>query len=1091
MLRKFSSIFLAMMAVVGILFSIPTKIYANENSSENEIITKKTAVLNEDGTYTINLESYATGERIISEVSKNKPTDIVLVLDQSGSMAKNDFPENVTISFNEKTNYTNKNLYLDRHNTDNGLKANLYYKVDDHYVSVYVKTTPVGTVEDYVSLSEETSNYSYLQYSNENNLFALIDGNYVNVNVTRKWNRYTYTYTYSFSGYQFTSNGSDNTPSENMLAYLPLFIFDSNATDYKYEYYYNDESQNPITIVESVGNNTNVQNDLNVIFYSKLSQNSENTMRRLTALTNAVTSFVESVAKKAEEDNVDHRIAIAGFSSQNSVFYEYNNTELLSVDSKYISETADDIPADSDSAYFPNRIAYNGPYYYDSINETIYKNSLQDMSSEEGIDNVKSAIGYLTAYGGTQIQAGIDMANNIFENNEIDYKERNRVIIVFTDGAPGNNGDWRSSDLQVANEAINNANKSKNIYNATVYTVGIFDSANGENPSVLPDFTDPVTYGTMTKSKQTLNSNRFMHLLSSNYLNSKSMTETGSVNKDLRKDGYFLSASNSQALSNIFEKISSQIDNESSSTKLDDSAIVKDIISPQFNIDVDEDNKLNISVSKYACTDVDTANKKYNFDDDPIDTDATVTYNEESQTVKVTGFDFSENWCGVEENQITHESIPRGYKLVISITVKAKDGFLGGNNVYTNDSAGIYVDENATDPVVIFNKPQVNVPINYNVTAPDYNVYVRDSISGEELLNGANLTFGSKDQYKLDMTQATNSEHPYGLEQWQTQYVNMDVQVLDKSNETAIDISDKGLNNIEKDGTYYVAVKIIPKTNGLKDDNGNDLQNPNSMNPEAKETTGKITVFKPTVSVNDIDVYYSDTTPTLSQKELENTITWLSDAKKSSKDVTMNSTEPRLSLDYTCDKSLGTTINTKDNIFVKVNVSRVDGDVITDITEYSEFTYNTCMDNISENGDVITIPEDYQFMLHNHTCNMTIKKTGGESNEPYIFTIFKDGKRYTEASITGNGTVDISELPVGNYTVEEDTDWSWRYRESGGIKPEYQYTNSKGGTKTSAILSSTNPSSSVTVTNTKNFQYWLNGFSKIVQNIFGKTASAE
>ena len=45
----------------------------------------KTVTPNKDGTYTLNLEAYATGDLEI--VTESKPTDIVLVLDQSGSMA--------------------------------------------------------------------------------------------------------------------------------------------------------------------------------------------------------------------------------------------------------------------------------------------------------------------------------------------------------------------------------------------------------------------------------------------------------------------------------------------------------------------------------------------------------------------------------------------------------------------------------------------------------------------------------------------------------------------------------------------------------------------------------------------------------------------------------------------------------------------------------------------------------------------------------------------------------------------------------------------------------------------------------------------
>lgn len=55
---------------------------------DNEgIVTSKTITPNEDGTYTLRLESYVTGTTTTSTTTKAIPVDIVLVLDQSGSMA--------------------------------------------------------------------------------------------------------------------------------------------------------------------------------------------------------------------------------------------------------------------------------------------------------------------------------------------------------------------------------------------------------------------------------------------------------------------------------------------------------------------------------------------------------------------------------------------------------------------------------------------------------------------------------------------------------------------------------------------------------------------------------------------------------------------------------------------------------------------------------------------------------------------------------------------------------------------------------------------------------------------------------------------
>ena len=63
-----------------------TRAYA-ESAPDNGMKISKTATANGDGSYTITLEAYATGAKVISEITKYVPTDIILVLDQSGSMA--------------------------------------------------------------------------------------------------------------------------------------------------------------------------------------------------------------------------------------------------------------------------------------------------------------------------------------------------------------------------------------------------------------------------------------------------------------------------------------------------------------------------------------------------------------------------------------------------------------------------------------------------------------------------------------------------------------------------------------------------------------------------------------------------------------------------------------------------------------------------------------------------------------------------------------------------------------------------------------------------------------------------------------------
>ena len=187
----------------------------------------------------------------------------------------------------------------------------------------------------------------------------------------------------------------------------------------------------------------------------------------------------------------------------------------------------------------------------------------------------------------------------------------------------------------------------------------------------------------------------------------------------------------------------------------------------------------------------------------------------------------------------------------------------------------------------------------------------------------------------------------------------------------------------------------------------------------------------------------------------------------------MTGTEPSLDITYTPDatKIENGKINSKQDIPVKAEV-KINN---TDVTDKTTFQHQACSpacgwtDPNPNNGDPA-------FLLHVKTCQLTITKTGGDANEPYVFTVNKDGTKYTEVTIEGNDSVIIKELPVGTYTIEEDTDWSWRYTPS--------YTNGN-----SATLSATNHEGTITCTNTKNNDQWLNGFSAVARNIYGQPNS--
>lgn len=759
---------LSMLAGVAVPGALTLPVQAEEPSTDG-IVVNKTATDNGDGTYTITLDAYATGETIVTEETKEVPTDIVLVLDQSGSMA---WSMN-TYSFRPYGNRTNNQYYNLRHN---GGSSNLYYKLENGgYASVSVRRDTVETGYTYTECPESWKNDQtgwrdpddYMKYQNQ--LYVLVDGNYQKVTLEKEWiatgwwglegyNRYTYTFP---DKYEYTSDRDDASPG-NFDGHGPLYVRNS-ETDYEYTYTYTDEKGATQTIGTYQGADeqpdfSNLPDYTQHALYERY-QSSSTT--RLQALKTAVTTFANSVAEKAAgkdgelgtEDDVDHRIAVVGFATNGN---SYDNTELFVGKSQY-------------------------KYNSNSIRSQ-YKNALQDMNTQTGRNNVLDSVSVLDANGATYPEYGLKMAESIFEASPIQPNEkRNRVVILFTDGEPG----WSGYESEAANAAIRVANTLKD-KNVTVYSVGIFEGADATSAGI-------------SSNNQYKNANQFMQSVSSN-------------NGTPQNPSYYLSAADADTLNNIFQQISDQIEHGGSATTLDSKAVVKDVISDYFTLPAGTTaDDIILKTYQYTGKNGETGEDEWSENEGkPTGVNATIS----GDTVSVTGFDFAANWCGTETTGST--TTYRGNKLQISFTVTPKAGFLGGNQVPTNKAAGVYENAEAKTPLVEFPVPYVDVPIkDVTVTAPDKNVYLLQDVTADDLKS---LTAAKAGNINLNL-----AEEDWGLQPWQYAFVNI---TLDGSELT-------GFSDLTSDQTYTVSVTISPKTNGTSTGKiGTDTGSINVYKPE-------------------------------------------------------------------------------------------------------------------------------------------------------------------------------------------------------------------------------------------------------------------
>lgn len=935
------------------------------------ILDKYVSDPNEEGVYTLTLESYATGAKVTNAVKKEVPTDIVLVLDQSGSMDQSF----TSVTYNKTTVTSPATLYNNRNNLYVKLSNGGYAKVTVNQTSVEVGTT-------YESYSNQ---YNSTYYSNRDSLYhKCSDNTYGKVNVSRSWSGLSYTYTYTCSkGCTLGTSSGRTIPSFDDKLYRLV-----SSTEYQYTFSYQNENGETVSDT-ALANETAPNWD----FY--ISQAGGNTTR-LAALKSAVTNFASSVEMKAKgedgtlgtEDDIDHTISVVGFANYSN-YNNYGNTEV------FIGGTG---------------------YKYGTSAQGQYANAPQDMSTTAGVNNVKASISALDADGATYVDLGIEMANGILNANPVPTGEkRNRVVIIFTDGVPGYGGAYggdsygsQGNNAQaVADAAMTQIATTKNTHGATVYTVGIFTGA------------DATSAGSNTNTASaTQRANYFMQRLSSN----TAYPQTPS---------YYLSASDSNALNNIFQEISQNIESGGSSITLDEESVVKDVITEYFELpEGASPDDIEVYTAEVDSTTGD-------FKEPESFTGANVTLSSDKKTVSVSNFDFAENWVGTEtaaNGDVTY----RGKKLIIEIPIVVRDGFLGGNGVPTNeDTSGVYENKDAETAIENFEVPDTDVQIkDIKVTTQDKNVYLLDDISDAELLEGVVIKSGD-----VDIT------NPENLADWQKAFVSIEKTNNDESTE------------LTEDASYKITCTVSPDTEG-------------EATAKTGDSTSKIYVFKPVATFKDSTVYYGDNEPASFDANKDGNVVWRhfdgtdeetgEEKYTYSSAVAMTGTAPTVDFVYNYINDTDVVsgkIATKEDI--PVNVAAKIGD--TTITSHTTFVHTDCATDEA-------IPNNAEFVLHVDTCKLTIVKTGGADGEPYIFNIKKDGVDYTSVTIVGNNSVTFEELPVGTYVVTEDESWSWRYNP----------TMSNG----TAVLSAADPDEIVTCTNKKDKPYWLDDFTSVITNVF-------
>lgn len=348
--------------------------------------------------------------------------------------------------------------------------------------------------------------------------------------------------------------------------------------------------------------------------------------KRQAALKNAVKNFISSVADKYDPETSDHRMAVVTFDSSASTLVNWTQVDGTGKDT--LTTAIDGLP--------------------------------------------KSPV------GGTQVGKGMQRAQTLLDNST--YKgsnpaQRTQVVIMFTDGEPGDYG----FDIRVANDAIKAAKTMKD-NGVVVYTIGIFTDA---DPSQL--------YGTRWNANndgsvgnywnnKTASANRYMNYVSSNF---KTAADLGledvygyhRITKNYTRDSsnYYLAASDADGLNNVFSTISSTIGGSDST--LTATATMVDVISKYFQLPKNYLDSLKAYTVPFTGTDA-SGNRQWGANQ------TSYTPSVEGDKVSVTGFNYSDNWVGFHTDKDGKQTA-RGSKMVLEIPIQVKDDTVG--EVPTND----------------------------------------------------------------------------------------------------------------------------------------------------------------------------------------------------------------------------------------------------------------------------------------------------------------------------------------------------------------------------------------------------------------------
>lgn len=613
--KKILSMLLALCMLMGL---IPLTAMAAEESvidnATGDLVLQKTAVLEDDGSYTIQLEAYATGDPVRTQVKTGKPLQIAIVVDQSGSMKNNlATVKDAITKFIEIIAANGRNFGVEHHVAIVGFASNesdgatretgtsIAGGSEDEWVNTGIfdstgnfknhitgtekytlhEGTPNPLATDhyhFVKLSDGT--YSEMQYHSEvylampqptaqdENLYYYVDGVY-----------YPVTHAGDEKGYYVQIENS--TMQQDRIYYVG-----DEKTEIEYGTCYEQTTYNPRS--SSFGSTGTLYETGDILYVLDNGVEKKLTCTRsgwflgytytwkddngeTYNLTKGDTVYTQT---EGWHDATSHLVMNI---TNNTKVYQWQNAWT------YVNAKGQEQNVPADGIIYQR--SENVWTYYDESSRAViwndedvylkqggeltaaeYRDALMPVSDgENGQGEITAAlltaVDSLSASGATRVSYGLEMAEDIFVSNHGNTPdpEHGHVVVVFTDGQPG----FSEFDTTEANATLEIANRMKMTneeveggYGAEIYTVGLFNN--------------------LASNVNLTQTERFLNGVSSNYHNVSNMTQVSNATASENK--YFQETEDLTQLNDIFTNITIDSTTTSTQTTLNDTSIMRDIL---------------------------------------------------------------------------------------------------------------------------------------------------------------------------------------------------------------------------------------------------------------------------------------------------------------------------------------------------------------------------------------------------------------------------------------------------------------------------------------------------------------------------------